>query len=484
MAAIGVDVGTSVVKAVLFDDDLAVLGQAKTSVPVLRPVAARAEQDMAQVLGALESVVRSVAPDGGAVDFVAVTAQGDGCWLVDGAGRPVGHALLWNDARASDIVACWEGQGLLRQAFDVTGSYGNAGLPTAQLAWLLDHEPDRVAAAAQVLTCGSWLHLALTGRAVLDVSEACNPFLDARTLDYSEELLRALDLQEIRRLLPPVVEGADRVAPLSDALAGRLGLAAGTPVVLAPYDVVTTAVGVGAIAPGASFAVLGTTLCVATADVGPGLDRSPSGMALAMGGGRWLRAYATFSGTEVLEWCARLLGLAGAAELVGLAETSGAQEVPLVLPYLSPAGERAPFRDAAARGAVTGLDITVTRADLARAVLEGRTMTIRDCLAAAGPAPEMLRVSGGGARSPWWCQLIADAVEVPVERTADDQTGALGAVLVGRESLGMEPDLLAAVDRAVHPVRTYEPETGAVARLGGVYGDFVAARAHGVHHRR
>lgn len=482
MVAIGLDVGTSLVKAVLFDEHLHVVDTAHTTVPVRSPSPGWSEQDLDEVLDAVCHVVSSVAPADGTVEQLAVTAQGDGTWLVDADARPVGPALLWNDARAGDLVQEWEDDGRLRTAFEVTGSYGNAGLPHAQLAWLRAHDPPRVERARHVLTCGSWVHLALTGRAVLERSEAGNPFLDASTGRLATDLMDMLGVADAARLLPRVVGARDRTAPLTTEAASRLGLRPGTPVVLAPYDVVATAAGVGAIAPGTAYAVLGTTLCVAGATPDPRLGRDPGGMALVLDEDRWLIAHATLSGTQVLDWCARLLGLPGAAEVVELAGSSAGNDAPLVLPYFSPAGERAPFRDPRARGALTGLDLSVEPADVARGVLDGLTLAVGECLLATGVEPEVLRVCGGGARSSRWCQLIADATGVPVETTAEDQVGALGAALVGRVALGLEADLDTAVRRSVRPARRYEPDAGAGRRLARVREAMIAARERGVHH--
>ncbi len=459
MAAIGIDAGTSLVKAVLFDDDLRPIDVATAKVPVRRPHSGWSEQDPREVRAAVDGVIRQVAPAGVHIDFMGITAQGDGCWLVDQAGQPVGPALLWNDGRSADIVEDWEADGLMAEAFTVTGSYGNAGLAHAQLAWLRTHDPARVDSAATLLSCGGWLYLGLTDSPVLDVSDACNPLLDARTDTYADGLFEHLGLSWARRLMPRVVTGTERLAPLSDAAAGRTGLAVGTPVVLAPYDVVSTAVGVGAVPVGAAFAVLGTTLCIGTSVDDPRLDRAAAGMSLATGvPGRRLLAYATLAGTEVMDWWARLLGLESAADVTALAATATPRrDTPLLLPYLSPAGERAPFRDSAARGSLSGVHFEHDRADIARAVVEGLSYAVRDCLIATGPIPTELTVCGGGAGSDMWCQVLADVTSTRVVRADQGQVGARGAVMTGLVSLGHAPDMDSLVDSTIRPGRTFHP---------------------------
>jgi erythritol kinase len=475
MSSIGIDVGTSVVKAVRFAADGAPEATFALPMAIARPQPGWAEQDPDQVWAAVEQVVGQVAT--GDVELIALTAQGDGCWLVDAAGRPSRAAMLWNDARAADIVDRWQADGRLDQVFAVTGSYGNSGLANALLAWLAEQEPRTAAASDTLLSAGSWVWLRLTGRRGLHISDACNPLLDARSGGYDLDLLDRLDLGWAARLLPEVA--ADPVAALLPDVAARLGLRAGTPVVLGPYDVVASALGLGAVGVGEGYGILGTTLCIGAVAGDPVLERPPSGMSLSTGWpGRWLLAYATLAGTGVLEWAGRMLGLASAAELVALAATSTSSTPPLSLPYLSPAGERAPFRDAKARGALLGLDLEHTPADVARALLEGLSLAVRDCLVASGQHPETLALCGGGSRNELWCQLLADVTGTTVRVADQDEVGARGAVLSGLVAVGHFNDVESAV-ASLTPGRVFAPERVAAERFDELYDRFVSARAGG-----
>lgn len=481
MSTIGVDAGTSMVKAVCFDEDW--VAQATASVPtaVTAPRPGWSEQDLDEVWAAVRDVIRQVAPSDGQVSVVCVTAQGDGCWLVDPDHRPAGPALLWNDARATPMVDEWERSGLLEDAFLVTGSYGNAGLATPQLAWLRAHDDPRARTARTLLSCGSWVFHQLTGVLALHESDACNPLLDARTGEPAVDLLDRLGVGWVADLLPARVDGDGPVADLLSGVAEELGLRPGTPVVLAPYDVPATALGVGAVQPGAGFAVLGTTLCVGRMSDTPMLDRAPAGMSLRTGyPDRWLLAYATLAGTGVLEWARALLGLGSAADLVALAGTAG-PHLPLVLPYLSPAGERAPFRDPNAAGAVLGLKFGHGPAELARGVLEGLSLTVRDCLLAGGQLPRTLAVCGGGARSAPWCQQLADVCGLPVTTSVEAEAGALGAALAGALAIGDLPELPDAA-ALVRPAAVFEPEPAATERYAILYQRWRDARLAGAFH--
>ncbi|MFI6536172.1 FGGY family carbohydrate kinase [Nonomuraea sp. NPDC050547] len=466
MAAICVDAGTTVIKAVGYTADGTEAAVARRSVAVSRPAPGHAEQDMDAVWTAVAAVVAEVAAEVGPVDFLALTAQGDGLWPVGRDGAPTGPAILWNDARAAGIVREWNRTGVSERAFRVNGSAPASGLPSAILAWLSTHDPDRLARSSSVLNCGGWLFTKLTGHLATDYSA----FTDLLAGRYSAELLTLFGVEHAERLLPEL-RLTDRAEPLTRAAAERVGLPEGTPVVLAPYDIAATALGAGAVADGQACAILGTTLCTEIVVDRPALDGEPSGITVALGSS-YLRAMPTFAGTEVIHWACRLLGLSGPAELADLAArgTPGADGLAF-LPYLSPAGERSPFVDPQARGSFLGLSLEHGREHVARAVLEGLALVIADCLAAAGRSPHELRVCGGGAASALWVRLIADMTGLPVLRSADAEAGARGAFLVGLVATGAAPSTAEAATQHVRPGRPVHP-SGSIMK----FQDFMALR--------
>jgi len=444
MTAICLDVGTTMIKAVGYDDAGAAQVTVREPTTVRSPRPGWSEQDMGEVWAAVVRGVRGVVDRiGGDVAYVAVTAQGDGCWLVDADGEPAGPAILWNDARAAGIVDGWTRSGVLDRAFATSRSMTFPGLPNAILAWLGEHDPDRVARARWALTCGGWVFSRLTGRAVMDESDACVPFMDPLTRRYSDDLFALYGLEWARRLLPEPLRDADRAVPLTGRAAAELGVAPGTPAVLSSYDIASTAIGVGAVNAGQACTILGTTLCTeVVADDARSAAHGAGGFTVPLGlPGRFLHAFPTLAGTGVLDWACQVLGLDGPRELVERADgvPPGADGL-MFLPYLSPAGERSPFLDSRARGSFLGLTSEHGPAHLARAVLEGLSLVIRDCLAASGVAPTELRVAGGGSASPVWLRMLADVTGVPVLRSVDDEAGARGAFLVGRLATGAASD--------------------------------------------
>ncbi len=458
-AWLSVDAGTSLVKAVLLSPDGCQLASARIAIPILRPAPGHAEQDMRAVWAAVVTVCReALARYKGQVLGVVTTAQGDGVWLMDACGEPAANASLWNDGRAAEgLHPEWIGK-----AFAVSGSVAYAGLPSAILPWLRTHRPETLQKARWMLTANGWLHFKLTGAALADRSDASNPFGDLRlgAVEYSEELLALYGISDLHYLLPAICPDFTPLGSLQAAAARALGLTAGLPVVMAPYDIASAAAGCGTVEPGEGCLILGTTICAEVIASSPGLDRVPAGTTLALPDGLYMRAMPTLTGCEALDWAMRLLGLTAHEDFDGLAASVPPGSGNLAfLPYLSPAGERAPFLDAAAKGSFLGLDLQHGRAHLARAVLEGLSFAVCDCLEAAlGKSPARLAVCGGGARSSLWCQMIADVCGCAVMRGRAAETGTQGALAYALAATGQAASLAQAVRALLGEAQHFFPD--------------------------
>lgn len=480
MSVLTIDVGTTMIKSVVFDDQGNEIAVARKATEVLRPHPGWAEQDMDAVWGAVVHTTREVLAElTDPVWLVSFTAQGDGAWFVDDRGRPTGPAILWSDGRAGQLLADWQRAGVLEAAFRRNGSLTCAGMPNALFAWLAAHDQDRLARSDVCLTAAGWLFLNLTGARATDESDASAPFLDHTTGAYDPRILELFGLTEHARLLPTVLGENERIGELTRRAADELGLPAGLPVVMSPYDIAATARGVGVVNPGQACSILGTTLCTEVVRTAVDTGGEPSGITIAYRGReRVLRAFPTLNGAEVLGWAARMLGLSGPPELVRAAVRSqpGARGL-LFLPYLSPAGERAPFLDPGARGSFWGLSLEHSRDDLARAVLEGLSLMLRDSLAAARSDVSELRLCGGGANSDAWCALIADATGVPTARAGDTELGAKGAFLTGLVRTGAERSMHSAAAKYVRMQRSWQPEPERAEFYGALHTDFLRLRA-------
>jgi erythritol kinase len=307
------------------------------------------------------------------------------------------------------------------------------------------------------------------------------PFFDVRERRYSLELLQLYGLEWAERLLPDVLPNDRRVGELCSRAATELGLPAELPVVMSPYDVASTAIGVGAVSDGQACSILGTTLCTEVVMKHVNLEGEPSGLTIPFGPpGLYLRAFPTLAGGEVIHWAVRQLGLREPSDLSELAAKvpPGANGL-CFLPYFSPAGERVPFLNTAARGSLFGLSFEHGREQIARAVLEGLSLVIRDCLQASQDTSVPLRVCGlcgGGANSDVWCQLIADVIGTPTFRPVDQEVGAKGAFIAGLVAVGQEADFPSAAKDYVRIRDIFEPQMERHARYDELFEQFLEIR--------
>jgi erythritol kinase len=479
MAILCIDAGTTMIKTVAFDRHGGEITLARQQTEVLRPKPGYSEQDMMAVWDAVVFTIRAATHQlHEKVEMIALTGQGDGCWLIDAAGRPTGHAILWNDGRAAPIVERWSEAGIPVRVFQINGSAMFAGLQNAILTWLKENEPQRVERAYKSLYGDGWIFFNLTGEAGVDESDAAAPFLDIRTRHYSPDLLALYGLEWAERLLPEVRGNDRRAAPLQPSAASALGLPPGLPVVMAPYDIAAMAIGSGAVGNGQACSILGTTLCTEMVTDQVITEGEPTGFTIALGvPGKYLRAFPTLAGVDVITWAQKLLELAEPEDLSRLARhvAPGASGLAF-MPYLSPAGERAPFLNPNARGILMGLTFEHNRNQIARAILEGLTLVIRDCFVASKAAPNELYVCGGGANSQLWRQLIADITGVPTFRPADSEVGAKGAFITGLVVTGAESDFAAAAKSYVRISDVCMPDKERSARYVELYQEFLDLR--------
>lgn len=455
---LALDSGTSLVKAVAFTTGGDVVASASRPNRVSMVPGGGAEQDMGQTWADAAAVLAEVAAQvaGQEIAALAVTGQGDGTWLVDREGRPVGPAWLWLDARAAPTVEHLRGSGAARAAFVHTGTGLNACQQSAQLLWMREREPARVAAAAHALHCKDWLFLNLTGVPASDPSEACFTWGSYHAREYSPDVLRALDAEDLSRLLPPILDGTRESRPLSPGAAARTGLRAGLPVVLGYLDVTCTALGAGLYGTGVEtgVSILGSTgmhlrLVADPAHAAPSPDMTGYCTVFPVEA-HVMQAQTMMAATLNMDWLAELVQ--GGAALLGHdhaadrhatlraldAAVEGARPgAVLYHPFISRSGERGPFIDPYARASLLGFDQGTGLPELARGVYEGLGLASRDCYAALGGAPAEVRVTGGAARSAPMRAILAACLNRPVRGAAQAEAGAAGAAMIAAVCLGL-----------------------------------------------
>lgn len=451
---IGVDAGTSVVKAVAFDVDGEALRVASRPTRTIAPAPGLAEQDLEEVIAAAGEVVREVAA-GEPVDLLGITAQGDGLWLLDAEGRQVRRPILWSDARAASIVAEWIASGVAERAFRRSGNMLFPGAAAPLLAHLQDAERQSLLAASTAGCCKDAIVQRLTGVRATDASDASLPFFDLRARRYDDDLIALYGVSEWRHLLAPVDPSPGPLRELSASGSSLTGLPAGQPIHAGPFDLCATMIGAGVSRPGDALVILGTTLgCAVLADrVETGGE--PAGMLLCMPEpDRWARVMPAMVGTPSLEWVLALVGARRDDIDALLAASSPGAGGVMVLPFLAPAGERAPFVDPTARGQVLGLSLESAPADIVRAVCEGIAYAVRHCLESADLGPDaQILLGGGGVRSVEWRQILADVLQRPLLMARQPEPGARGAAMAALGAAGVEVDREAWTkpDRRIEP---------------------------------
>jgi erythritol kinase (D-erythritol 1-phosphate-forming) len=435
---LGIDAGTSVVKAALFDDEGEALAVAGRPLDLVHAADDGVEQDLDAIVAAIAEVTREVSA-GRTPHVVAITGQGDGCWVTDEAGRAVRPALSWLDGRAGGILGRWNADGVTERIFRVNGTTVFPGAPGPLLAWLDEHEPEVLDRATTAGACKDAVFTQLTGERATDPSDSSLPFGDGTGTGYSDTVLDAMGLSHRRDLLAPIAVVPQ--APLSAAGAALLGLPAGTPISSGPFDFPACARGGGVRAIGDALLIVGTTLgCMVHVDR-LATEGDPAGFSVATGEpSRWLRAMPAMVGTASMDWMLQTLGLGVDAIDAALAASPPGAGGVEVLPYFATSGERAPFVDPHASGQVTGVRLTTTRDDLLRAMCEGLAYAARHCFDAAGGAARIV-ACGGGTRSRPWLQVFADVLGVPLELARTPEVGARGAVLAAAAARGEDLDV-------------------------------------------
>lgn len=456
MTYLGIDLGTSSVKAVLMDEAQAVIGSASRALTVSRPRPGWSEQDPAQWIAATEGALDALAAAHPAamagVAGIGLSGQQHGATLLDASDAVLRPCMLWNDARAGAECAALDARADFR---GVGGNLVMAGFTAPKVEWVRTHEPDVFARTACVLLPKDYLRLWLTGEKVSDPSDASGTlWLDVAARDWAPALLDASRLSLAH--MPRLVEGSHASGRLRPGLAARWGMAAAPVVAGGAGDNCAAACGVGAIGDGGAFVTLGTSgvLFAATARFAPNTAGGVHAMCHAIPG-MWHQMGVILSAADALAWLGEITGRDPAALV---AEAEGARPCPaFFLPYLS--GERTPHADPAARGAFVGLGRAADRAALARAVLEGVAFALADCrdaLEDAGTRIGALWAVGGGARSAFWMRLVAAILDRPLLLPDEaDRGGAFGAARLGlMAATGADPATVCtppAIAAEVHP---------------------------------
>jgi xylulokinase len=429
---LGIDLGTSAVKALLLDDEDRVVAESSAGLEVDRPRPLWSEQDPEAWWRAVNEAVRALPLEG--VRAIGLSGQMHGATLLDASDRPLRPAILWNDGRSATECAALEDA--VPESRQITGNLAMPGFTAPKLLWVRAHEPEVFARTAFVLLPKDYVRLRLTGDHASDLSDASGTlWLDVAARRWSERMLDACGLK--LEAMPVLHEGPEVTGRLRREVADAWGCGT-VPVVAGAGDQAAGAVGAGVVEPGRALLSLGTSgvYFVAGDAFRPGPERAVHAFCHALPG-RWHQMSVLLSAASCLAWVARLTGARDEAALLDEVAAAGrASDRLIFLPYLS--GERTPHNDPNATGVFLGLDHRTDRAALGRAVLEGVAFAFADAeqaLLASGSRIDRVSVIGGGARSSLWGGILASVLDRPlVYRRGAELGPALGAARLARLS--------------------------------------------------
>ena len=450
---LGLDIGTSGVKALLIDGDQRVVGSALADLTVERPHPGWSEQDPQSWIDATKDALIALGQqhDLSAVKGIGVSGQMHGATLLDERDQVLRPCILWNDTRSHVEAAEMDSDPDFRQ---VSGNIVFPGFTAPKLRWVKNNESDVFKKTAKILLPKDFVRLWLTGNHVSDVSDAAGTsWLDTGTRSWSETLLARSDLNLDQ--MPGLVEGSDLSGTTRSAIS-EFGIPTGTPVAGGAGDNAATAIGLGVTSPNDAFISLGTSGVLFASSEGyhPDPDTALHTFCHAIPN-TWHQMGVILSATDSLNWLSGLIGTSPEA----LTKPLGKLQEPgrtLFLPYLG--GERTPHNNAIVRGAFLGLEHATDSAAATRAVLEGVVFAFKDCadaMAKTGSAPKSIIAAGGGSQSHYWLEGIATMLNAVITVPKVAETGAaFGAARLGlmaAEGLGPEIATPPATADAVEP---------------------------------
>jgi xylulokinase len=485
MSLVGLDIGTTGCKAIVFSREGAILGQGAREYSILTPHPNWAEQDAEQVWelawAALSEAIAGARDD--APQALALSCQGEAVIPVDENGQALRPAILGMDTR-TDAENTW-----LAERFGAENLFSRTGMPLhtintlPKLLWLQRHEPETWKTAHQFLLYEDFFLRRLGNKpAISHCLASRTQMYDLQTGDWADDILAECDIDR-ERLAPLAPAGGGVVGEMRDELRHALGLNHGVSLVSGGHDQACAACGSGVVEAGLAMVSTGTAEVVEVAMAAPTLDESlregnisiyrhvVPGLYLAMtlnhSGGlllRWFR-------DTVCQWEREQAQISGddAYDLI-LADAPAEPTGLMVLPHFS--GSGTPWLDTSSKGAILGLTFATNRPILAKAVLEGLTFELRinlDLLREAGININELHAVGGGARSPLWLQLKADICQVPLRVPQVTEAACLGAALLAGAGTDVYPDIASAVAQTVHLERRIEPEPDSVSTYGTRY---------------
>lgn len=485
---LGIDNGSSEVKAAVFDLRGSTVGIGTQSVSTRHPFPGRTEYDYSEVWQVTSAAIRGALSeagiDGTKISAIGVTGHGNGLYLLDRQGRPLKNGIASTDLRAVDIIDRWDRSALFERSFPLTRQSYWAGQSNALLAWIKKHDPECYSRIGTAFCVKDLIKYRLTGTVSTDYTDACGSgLMNVHLLEYNSDLLGLYGIADILPALPQVLKNDDIVGAITKDAAMQTGLREGTPVACGLFDIDASALGNGVIEPGQMCMIAGTWSINEVITREPLIAREILMTRPYAVPGRWISIEGSASSATNLDWFVRefcgneqmeadVQGVSVFELCCRKATRIPNDEATIVFhPYLFGSNI-----DPNARAGFYGIGGWHSRAHLLRGLLEGVTFSHAihvDKLKQAGAKIDGIRLTGGGARSPEWSQMFADTLRLPVEVVSGEVNGARGAAICAGIGTGMFATYAAAVDSTIVVERRHEPDMQSADYLSCRYEQFL-----------
>ncbi len=483
---IGIDAGTSFIKSVLFDLEGNEFGKSEIKTNVVKPFAGWIETDMLDlyrsVIRSLKDLLSKTKANRKDIIGIGITGPGDGTWIVDEAGNPVRNGIYWCDGRSDKIVSNWLKDGTALKAFDISGTSVNTGLQCAQVRWLKENEPDSLKKARSIIHCKDWLFYKFTGVVSSDESDESLALFNIHERNYDKRLFELFGIEEFFHLYPIANPSEENNATISEDLAKELGLSSDLMISSGPMDVSACALGGGAIYHGQACSIIGTASIHEIITDTPLTSPEMIGMTLCHAHKkRWIRLMASMAATPNLDWFLNEFGYKYKAEAKekGIDVIKYAdkiiEKIPvgsngiIYHPYIFPGGERAPFVSPSARAIFSGLNLNSSIDFMLRSIYEGVGFAMLDCYNHMPIEVTEIILTGGGANSDIWCQIISDITGRYIKIPCGKEYGAKGAALNMGISAGIYKSFEDAVAKTVKVIKSYTPDSDNHKKYSDIY---------------
>lgn len=463
---LGLDLGTTNIKALLVDSDGKEIAKSNIKNPSTVVSNGYSELSMEELFDRSCTVIKNVlsGQNPNHLAAMSVSGQGEGLWALDEADNPIGPAILWNDNRASRIATDWlEDEELNKSYLNTTGSAPFSGATPVILSWLKRNNEQAYNKIKTLFWCKDWIRFCLTGERDTDLTDASTSMLNLANKSWAYDLFNTLDLNEVSTSLPQLKLSDDISGHVLPSVSERTGLPEGLPVAVGALDIVSTAFGMGAHKENDTCVILGTTCCCES------LLSEFTTQPIQLGGiecfspsSLFVRVNATMAGTPNIDWAFKNLLTEDEQQKSGLFEyiESNIQNlgpVPqgvIYHPYISGAGERSPFINPGAKAQFFGIDSKTSRWDLIRSIYEGVAFSIRDCI---GEGTGRIFLSGGGSQSGIWPQIIADCTGRKVLITDQNEACSIGSIMYAYKAVNSNSNLEEIIARFNGQNKTYIP---------------------------